>query len=72
MWTFEDNNDSQEDFLKEKLLEYIQGKYPRCYNPKYPDQYIDEIEVLDEYAYDHYQLTKNPDVIFPETDMVEE
>ena len=72
MWTFEDNDEDREDFLKEKLLDYIQGKYPRCFNPKYPDQYIDEIEVLDEYAYDHYQLTKNPDVIFPDTDMAED
>ena len=72
MWTFEDNTEDREDFLKEKLLEYIQGKYPRCYNPKYQDQYIDEIQELEEYAYDDSEFTTNPDVIYPDTDMVEE
>ena len=72
MWTFEDNTQDREDFLKEKLLEYIQSKYPRCYNPKYPDQYIDEIQELEEYAYDDSEFTTNPDVIYPDTDMIEE
>jgi len=74
MWTFEDNNDSQEDFLKGELLEYIQGKYGRCYYNKHADMYIDEIGEFDvnDYAYDHGQPVTNPDVIYPETDMVEE
>ena len=72
MWTFEDNTEDREDFLKEKLLEYIQSKYKECYNPKYPDQYIDEIEELEEYAYDDSEFTTNPDVIYPDTDMIEE
>ena len=72
MWTFEDNDEDREDFLKEQLLEYIQSKYPRCYNPKYPDQYIDEIQELEEYAYDDSEFTTNPDVIYPDTDMIEE
>ena len=74
MWTFEDNREDREDFLKEKLLEYIQGKFGRCYNPEYPDQYIDEIEELEFYAYDDSQTVREEqvDVIFPDTDMVEE
>ena len=74
MWTFEDNREDREDFLKEKLLEYIQGKYPRCYNPQYPDMYIDEIDELEFYAYDDSQTVtvEQVDVEFPDTDMVEE
>ena len=72
MLTFEDNTQDREDLLKEQLLEYIQSKYPRCYNPKYPDQYIDEIQELEEYAYDDSEFTTNPDVIYPDTDMIEE
>ena len=36
--------------------------------------YIDEIGEFDvnDYAYDHGQPVTNPDVIYPETDMVEE
>ena len=74
MWTFEDNNDDREDFLKGELLEYIQGKYGRCYDPEYPDMYIDEIGELNvnDYAYDDSAFTTTPDVIYPETDMVED
>ena len=72
MWTFEDNDEDREDFLKGELLEYIQGKYGRCYNPEYRDMYIDEIKELEEYAYDDSEFTTNPDVIYPDTDMVEE
>ena len=74
MWTFEDNRESREKELKEKLLEYIQGKFGRCYNPEYPDMYIEEIDELDYYAYDDSQdfPEAQVDVIFPETDMVEE
>jgi len=72
MWTFEDNDDDREDFLKGELLEYIQGKYGRCYNPEYRDIYIDEIKELEEYAYDDSQFTTNPDVIYPDTDIIED
>jgi hypothetical protein len=72
MWTFEDNDEDREDFLKGELLEYIQGKYGRCYNPEYRDIYIDEIKELEEYAYDDSEFTTNPDVIYPDTDMIEE
>ena len=72
MWTFEDNDEDREDFLKGELLEYIQGKYGRCYNPEYRDIYIDEIKELEEYAYDDSQFTTNPDVIYPDTDIIED
>ena len=72
MWTFEDNDEDREDFLKGELLEYIQGKYGRCYNPEYRDIYIDEIKELEEYAYDDSEFVTNPDVIYPDTDLVEE
>jgi len=74
IWTFEDNDEDREDFLKGELLEYIQGKYGRCYNPEYEDMYIDEIKELnvDDYAYDDSQPKTNPDVIYPDTDLIEE
>ena len=74
MWTFEDNRTDREEELKEALLEYLQGKYPYCYNPNYPDGYIEDIDELNNYAYDDSQQfdEDNVNVIFPETDMVED
>ena len=74
MWTVEDNRTDREGDLKEKLLDYIQGKYGGCYNPEYPDMYIDEIKELEFYAYDDSEdfPESQVDVIYPETDMVEE
>ena len=74
MWTFEDNRTDREGDLKEKFLDYIQGKYGGCYNPEYPDMYIDEIKELEFYAYDDSEdfPESQVDVIFPDTDMVEE
>ena len=34
VWTFEDNTDSQEEFLKEKLVEILEAYYKDCFSPK--------------------------------------
>jgi len=57
VWTFEDNTDSQEDFLKEKVIEILEADYKDCYSPqKEADEYADDLDVsdLDNYAYDVY------------------
>ena len=63
VWTFEDNTDSQEDFLKEKLVEILQAYYKDCFSPKQEgDNYTDDLDVSDitNYAYDDSQLIDDP------------
>ena len=63
VWTFEDNTDSQEDFLKEKLVEILQAYYKDCFSPKQEgDKYTDDLDVSDitNYAYDDSQLVDDP------------
>ena len=63
VWTFEDNTDSQEDFLKEKLVEILQAYYKDCFSPKQEgDNYTDDLDVSDitNYAYDDSQLVDDP------------
>jgi len=71
MWTFEDNITSREKELKKEMLDYIQLHYPDCWNPNYPDGYVDEIKDLEFYAYDDSQPVDDPDFVFPEIDIEE-
>ena len=70
MWTFEDNMENRENFLREKLLEYLQINYPDCYYVG-ENEYIKNTDTLDSYAYDDSQPTTNPPFVFPETDFEE-
>ena len=67
MWTFENNTEDQEEFLKEELLIYLQANYDKCYYAG-SDDYIEATEILDSYAYDDSQQVRDVPFVFPETD----
>ena len=74
MWTFENNTEDQEEFLKEELLIYLQANYDNCYYAG-SDDYIGTpdnptTKEIDAYAYDDSQEWKEENVpfVFPETD----
>ena len=63
VWTFEDNMDSQEGFLKEKLVEILEANYKDCFSPEQKgDNYTGDLDVSDitNYAYDDSQLVDDP------------
>ena len=63
VWTFEDNMDSQEGFLKEKLVEILEANYKDCFSPDQEgDKYTGDLDVSDitNYAYDDSQLVDDP------------
>ena len=63
VWTFEDNTDSQEEFLKEKLVEILEAYYNDCFSPKQEkEEYAGDLDVNDitNYAYDDSQLIDDP------------
>lgn len=63
VWTFEDNMDSQEGFLKEKLVEILEAHYKDCFSPEQKgDNYTGDLDVSDitNYAYDDSQLVDDP------------
>ena len=75
MFTFEDNNDDREEFLKEELLNYIQVNYPDCFYEIFGwvgSEYVKNTKELDQYSYDDSQEWKEENVpfVFPETDVV--
>ena len=73
MFTFENNNDDREEFLKEELLNYLQVNYPDCFYEIYGwvgSEYVKNTKALDQYSYDDSQEWKEENVpfVFPETD----
>ena len=72
MWTFENNTEDQEEFLKEELLIYLQANYDKCYYAG-SDDYIGtednpKTKELESYAYDDSQQVRDVPFVFPETD----
>ena len=55
MFTFENNRDDQEEFLKNELLEYLQINYPDCFyeiTGWVGSDYVKNTKALDQYSYD--------------------
>ena len=74
MFTFENNRDDQEEFLKNELLEYLQINYPDCFyeiTGWVGSDYVKNTKALDQYSYDDSQEWKEENItfVFPETDV---